>query len=153
MEEFGDWFYLIIIIIAGISSLIGSIGKKNKRAEEHRPAREVVAEEWVDWEEHGDRDVPQPVSAGRQADTRETGGKATFPRKHQADVPAQQRTFAYRSADAKSDNRYSIFKKDATDTPPQIDDDAAPITAANLPSNTDEWRKAFIYHEIFQRKA
>ncbi|MDR0699219.1 MAG: hypothetical protein LBG28_08395 [Tannerella sp.] len=111
MEEFGDWLYLIIIIIAGISSLIGTINKKNKEAAERKQPREIITENY------------------------------SQPRKTR-------------------DNDYSIFKKDIEHAAPVAlyteeeydDDDNTSITVEDLPANTDEWRKAFVYNEIFNRK-
>lgn len=156
MEGFGDWLYVIIIIIAGISSLIGLINKKNKQAAERERSREISTEEWEEWEEWEEREdkdtryndtpqtVRQPVSSGRQA---------TFSQRRAAASPdSRKRQGAYvnyNSFDGKQKNYPGVGNE--TD-PPYTEDDILPITVENLPADTDEWRKAFVYNEIFKRK-
>jgi hypothetical protein len=140
MEEFGDWLYLIVIIIAGISSLIGSVNKRNRQAAEKKQAREITTEEWVDWE---DREMPQPVIPERQA---------TVSRRHAVAAPGLQAQHLSRKM---QDNDYSIFRKETERSAPfapYTEDNSATFTAEDLPDGTDEWRKAFIYNEIFKRK-
>ena len=155
MEEFGDWLYVIIIIIAGISSLIGSINKKNKQAAEREQTREISTEEWEDWEEKETRyddteipqTVPQPVFPDRQA---------TFSQRHTVasrNLHTRQGAYVnYNPFDKKQDNSYHGIRKETDPVLPYTEDDSLPITVENLPADTDEWRKAFVYNEIFKRK-
>ncbi|MDR1408651.1 MAG: hypothetical protein LBJ23_11505 [Tannerella sp.] len=141
MEEFGDWLYWIIIIIAGISSLIGSINKKNRQAAENRQPREVITEEWVDWEDRNDgAKTPQPVIQEKIPDL-QAQRKAAF-------------SHEQFNRDAKRESDSFIFKQEAARTAALYaeDDTAATTGIGDLPSDTNEWRKAFIYNEIFKRK-
>lgn len=162
MEEYGDWLYLIIIIIAGISSLIGATNKKNKEAAERKKSREIITEKEDDWENkesyddawyddtrHDDREIPQSVLPERQPTYVERQAIVT-PDIHTPHIPSNNSQF-YETQ--KKD--YSMFKKEIEHTPPfalYAEDDNIPITLEDLPENTDEWRKAFVYNEIFKHK-
>ncbi|MDR2774924.1 MAG: hypothetical protein LBC19_09330 [Tannerella sp.] len=158
MEEFGDWLYLIIIIIAGISSLIGTINKKSKETAERRQPREIItedAEEWTDWKNedarYDDTEIPQPVFAEKQPANSLRRAVVT------PDLHARQNVFSnYGHSFKTQDNDYSTFEKRTGHAAPSDfyteDDDNTSITFEDLPANTEEWRKAFVYNEIFKRK-
>lgn len=116
MENIGDWLYMVIIIIAAISSFIGSI-KKNKQTAEKRQSREIIVAE--DWKK------TQTTHAG------------------------------YEPSDKNKEKDYHTFKKENTNSSLSTEDrneENATISLEDMPANTDEWRKAFIYNEIFKRK-
>jgi hypothetical protein len=158
MEEYGDWLYLIIIIIAGISSLIGTINKKSKEAAERQRPREIITEEtekWNDWEygdaQYDDTEIPQPTFAEKPPIY--SGRKAVVA----PDLHARQNVSSLYGQPRKTqDNDYSIFKKEIECAAPFVldaeEDDHTSITVEDLPANTDGWRKAFVYNEIFNRK-
>ncbi|MDR1525895.1 MAG: hypothetical protein LBS79_11680 [Tannerella sp.] len=142
MEEFSDWLYWIIIIIAGISSIIGSINKRNKQAAENRKPREIITEEWEDvfGDSNGRNvEIPQPASAERQ--------QATIHDSH----ARSKSYFNYKTLDKKTGNSF-LSGKDTENASLYTDDDNAAFTLEDLPANTEEWRKAFIYNEIFKRQ-
>jgi hypothetical protein len=44
MDEYGDWVYIILMVVVGISSLIGSINKKKRQQEMQMPVPEYSDE-------------------------------------------------------------------------------------------------------------
>ena len=42
MDEFGDWVYIILMVVVGISSLFSSIGKKKRQQQTQMPLPESV---------------------------------------------------------------------------------------------------------------
>jgi hypothetical protein len=132
MEEFSDWLYWIIIIIAGLGSIIGSINKKMKQAGEDRQPHDVVKEEWVDWD-----DTPPAVPEKQPVPDLLAQRKAAF-------------NYGTLSQKTKQADDYSIFRKEAA--PVYVDDDVEPVCIDDAPAGAEEWRKAFIYSEIFNRK-
>ncbi|MDR1340240.1 MAG: hypothetical protein LBK58_09345 [Prevotellaceae bacterium] len=141
MENVNDWLYWVIIIIAGISSIVSSISKKIKQSGENRQPREVITEEWVDWEDNAE--TPHPA----------------VPEKRPVAVPdlqAQRKaSFDYGKFGSKTkpNSDYSIFKKEsAPATTLYTEDNIVPVSIDDTPSNTEDWRKAFLYSEIFKRK-
>jgi hypothetical protein len=147
MENIDNWLYWIIIIIAGISSLIGSINKKNKQAAESRQSREIITEDWEDISENNDEtEIRQPVVPERQPATLERQPATVH------DLHVQQKSyFNYKSFGKKFDNKF-ISRNETENAILYTNDDNAVITLEDLPTNTEEWRKAFIYNEIFKRK-
>ena len=119
MENIGDWLYIIILIIAGISSLISSISKK-KQATVQQPPREIITE--------GDSDYDYQFQPEATFHTERPNKKYISKQ--------QEKPFATTKAE-----------------PPITEVEEVPsITLEDLPSDTNEWRKAFIYNEIFERK-
>lgn len=168
MEELGDWIYWIIIIVAGISSLISSINKKSKQEAERRQSREVTTEEWEDvFSDSGDVETPQPavperrpvfperqpVVPERRPVVPELQPVSSGRQPAAAHVPHAQpeRYFNYKTPGKKSANS-PLFGNDTENTFLYTNDDNATITLDDLPANTDEWRKAFIYNEVFKRQ-
>jgi hypothetical protein len=129
MENIGDWLYIIFIIIAAISSIIGSINKKNSGKQQ---PREVITEEdWNDYEE------TQPV--------------------FEPPLPAAQQNpavYVQSVSSKKAEKDYATFKRDTNPAfaLPSMEENPASVSLEDLPANREEWRKAFIYGEVFNRK-
>ena len=130
-ENIGDWLYLIVLVIAGISSAFGSGRKKRQQ---------------------------QTRSSQPNADSRPTEREIWQPT-----PPTETNTAAYKpvyetiAQSIRHDTRKDIKTVEATIKPafiPQknFDEDHFVFSANDLPKDTDEWRKAFIYNEIFKRK-
>ena len=137
MEEFGDWIYIIVIIIAGVASLFSSMRKKAQQAAQQNQPREVTNQKgdegdfWKDF-------LPQPEEA-----------PPTPPQ------PKQQARPSYPSATKQpfrlfQEGQPAIQAEEAM--PIETGDEQASILLEILPEDTNEWRKAFVYNEIFNRK-
>ena len=134
MEEFGDWIYIIVIIVAGIVSLIGSARKKAHQAvgqnqQNRQPSPEINTnpDDGDDfWGTLTQQTVTEPERKAKPVQ------KAKPPRITDGDY-------------------HTIF-----DTPEMqvtdMDEGNVALTVNDLPDNADEWRKAFVYNEIFNRK-
>ena len=139
MEEFGDWIYFLVIIIAGVASLISSTRKKAQQAAGQNKPREIItnkSDREVIWDDY----FPQ------------TENKA-----EEVILPKSQSLQSY--AATKQNKQYFNFYQEGQPAlqreeskPLEIEDNLATITIDDLPANTDDWRKAFIYNEIFNRK-
>jgi hypothetical protein len=139
MENVGDWLYMVIIIIAAISSVIGSISKKNRQAAGKQQPREIITEEWEDKEfRNGDTETQHSV-------LRENLPEAT---------PLSQQTIhpEHRQINKKAEKDYSTFKKETVYSSLNTEEEKTAVSLEDMPANTEEWRKAFIYNEVFKRK-
>jgi hypothetical protein len=162
MEEFNDWLYWLIIIIAGISSIIGSINKKNKQEAEKRQSREIITEDREDvFEDSDETETKQPVIPERQSvfperqpvfSERQSTVSGRRPGIAQ-DLHVRQKSYFDHKTPGRKPGYGSSFEKDTAENAAlYTTDDNAAITLEDLPANTEEWRKAFIYNEIFKRK-
>ena len=127
MENIGDWLYVIILAIAGIASMIKSFGKKDKQngEQEQQPGRTILDDIFDT--------TPQVYENSVKAPHIET--KQTKYRFH------QQQEGVSSIAQTNTDAMFA-----------DIENEHAQITAEDLPTNTEDWRKALIYSEIFNRK-
>jgi len=138
MEEFGDWIYFLVIIIAGVASLISSTRKKAQQAAGQNKPREIITKK-SDREDIWDDYIPkaEPVAAVQ---------------------PVPQPLKSHPSVTKQNKQYFSIYQEGQPalqmeeSKPLEIEDNLASITIDDLPENTDDWRKAFIYNEIFNRK-
>ena len=139
MEEFGDWIYFLVIIIAGVSSLIGSTRKKAKQVAEQKQPREIITvnnendDYWDDFIPKAEKETVVNV------------------------IPKQKAKPVYKPAKSQKTPLLDILQEGQSslqfsETLLVADDEYSSITIDDLPDNTDEWRKAFIYNEIFNRK-
>ena len=138
MEEFGDWIYIILIIIAGVASLVNSTRKKARQLEEqNRQPRPVITDQsdnddfWGTVSSQTETQPEIPVPSRQSVRQEYTSIKRSFLNIEQEAQSAIQAT-DMQTADI--ENEYSA------------------ITVEDMPNDTDEWRKAFIYNEIFSRK-
>ena len=137
MEEFGDWIYILFIVIAAIASLISSVRKKSQQAAEQNQPREITTTQsneddfWDDLSTK--RQEEKPVFTGIPIRT------VAAPEKHKKPY-----TTSYQ-------DRLQSLQSEKPETV-EIMEEYGMITLDDLPDNTDEWRKAFIYNEIFNHK-
>ncbi len=144
MDNLGDWLYIVLLVIAGISGLFSS-GKK-KRQGSTPPEQPVFDPEqqsepkgfWEIFEEIQKEKQPQPVP---QSVTIEKKKKTQ--RKDSLSRPSsyQQKTQTEKHPASRQSTRFS-------ETP---EDDAFSIQAESF-QDTEELRKAIIYSEILNRK-
>lgn len=151
MENFGDWFYILILIVAGIGSAISSFNKKTKEASgEQAPPREIIVGDGFDEPQHAPRQdrtrpkprpTPQPLSRPRVTST-------TSP-----SAPSHKsKTFSDYIQQQQAEGTSTIEQHQYDGIMPNNTEEPALITLEDLPTNTNEWRKAFVYNEIFNRK-
>ena len=156
MENISDWIYILIIIIAAISSIFSSIRKKSQQAstqsqqteqsqqmhqQQAPPPREVIRGDVFDDDFWGDntkkqQEKPAPVVMPQPK------AKQTFQKQ-----PVQINYDLYQTNEGQS-----IFTKDNSPIFADNEEDNALITFEDLPSETEEWRKALVYNEILNRK-
>jgi len=137
MENIGDWLYVVILIIAGVSSLFGSLVKKKNPAEQQRPVRDIFEEILI----------PQPVET--EVETVPKRPKAVSSKRFKSSKsPVFPEYQSLETGEAYS----SIMPKVSEKTPVAVEEEYQVFTAEDLPSDVDEWRKALIYNEIFNRK-
>jgi len=136
MEEIGDWIYIVVIVIAGIASFISSMRKKTQQAAEQNRPREISShpEEEDFWNEHTPPREVKPVFTVHPT-----------PRSFQT-VDQQNKKYA----DIFQEGHFVLQKEE----PMLIDsvEEYPAITISDLPSETEDWRKAFVFNEIFHRK-
>ena len=141
MENLGDWLYVVIIAIAGISSIISSTRKKAKEAAQQVPPREIIENEDEDdfWGEVA-KDLQLP----------ETKPVQTVP-KQQSFQPIQKQS-KYNFFE-RQEGQPSIVKNETTSfLEPTEEEENIPFTFEDLPENAEGWRKALVYNEILNRK-
>ena len=144
MEEFGDWIYVIILVVAGIGSIISSFKKNAKQKAEEAQAqpqpqqREVISGDVFDddfWgtatpKQEPDKVIPAPVS-----------------RPQYKTIEQQSHIFGqYQegSSSFKHGKEESILL--------ESEELYTSVTLEDLPKDSDDWRKAFVYKEIINRK-
>ena len=141
MEEFGDWIYILVIVIAGVSSLISSMRKKTREAAELNKPREVIVK--------SDREDDFWGSLTQQTEVKPTvsGNQPKRPSKKPfLSVEKQTQTFL----DMYQEGQPAIRLTETEIAEPL--EGQALFTVDDIPENIGEWRKAFIYNEIFARK-
>ena len=143
MEEFGDWIYILIIAVVGVTSLIGSMRKKARQMAEVNNPREITTNDNDDtnlWDDFIPPAEKKPVTISPQ----------------KKDIPS-----FYTSTGKKNKpflNSYieghPAILAESTEEIGQMSasDEHASITLEDIPREANEWRKVFIYNEIFSRK-
>ena len=146
MENIGDWLYVIIIIVAAVSSIFGSIRKKaqqTKAMPQHTTRttqttqaqpREIFRGDTFDDDFWG----PEKPAVMQQPKT-----------KQPPHTTQKQNIFNFQSA---KEGQKSIEHFNMDSTSADNEEEFASITIEDLPSNTEDWRKAFIFNEIISRK-
>ena len=141
MENFGDWIYVIILAIAGISSIISSFRKNAKKAaeeaQEQTQPHEVTRGDVFDddfWGNDGQIQEPQVIKPALKVKYQPIEKKQPYGfNRHQEGV-----------ASFKPDKEESILL--------ETEEIYTTVTLEDLPKDTDDWRKAFVYNEIMNRK-
>ena len=140
MEEFGDWIYFLVIIIAGVASLINSTRKKAQQAANQNKPREVITNK-SDMEDIWDDYIPKmenkPLVAAQP--------KARSVQSHPAFTKQNKQYFSIYQ-----EGQPALQREESKTL--EIDDYLTSITIEDMPDNVDDWRKAFIYNEIFNRR-
>jgi Ser-tRNA(Ala) deacylase AlaX len=142
MEELGNWFYIIILIIAALSSLLSSKRKKvQQMAEQHKPGEIINTQSKEDdfWDDHSTKRVVEelPVVPVKRKQTIQTSFSTSERQKKPPFNMYQEGTLSHTWDDQElmeTIEEYGLVSID------------------ELHDNTDEWRKAFVYNEIYNRK-
>jgi hypothetical protein len=140
MDNLGDWLYIILLVIAGISGLLSSARKKKQPAE-------VLEQPDIYGDETPDDSFPHP------------DGRTLFPPYH--DIPAP----APAAIEKKKETLTDYFSKPSQEGQRVIQTSFADLSEAGDSSwetgfhisgesfqDTDEAKKAIIYSEILNRK-
>lgn len=148
MDNIGDWLYIVLLVIAGVSSLFGS-GKKKKRSPEvlGQPDRDIVTEADHQpagglWDLFDEKPAPQPKPRKKKPATANQRGKS----KRETVSTAKTSPFLA------GENR--IGEREFTQSPVRIQpsDDQPGIRPETTFSDMSELRKAIICAEILNRK-
>lgn len=165
MENFGDWLYILILIVAGIGSVFSSLNKKHKEASgQQAPPREIIVGDGYDEEPMTGRSqqsipdrAPQPIPGRTQPQPR----PEPFSRSRASTATASASSFgsSYKSKDysdylqrRQTEGVSAFAQQPYNDIMPDNVEAPASVTLDDLPANIDGWRKAFVYNEIFNRK-
>ena len=146
MEEFGDWIYVIILVIAGISSIISSFRKNAKQKAEEAQAqtqpqpqqREVI---------HGDIFDDDYWGTGTPNEEPKIVIPAPVSRPQYKTIDQQLHLFNQHQEGSTS---FKLGKEESILL--EEEDVYTSVTLEDLPKDSDEWRKAFVYNEIINRK-
>lgn len=132
MDNAGDWLYIVLIVIAGISSLIGSVRKKQEHTATGQPPS---------FEEEA-KEQPSPEKKFREILQEEIRKKQSYP----PSAPVS----------GKPAKRYGIQTPVEEGIPSLeqlfIEEDILSAPGQEILNNPDELKKAVIYTEIFNRK-
>jgi len=134
MEEFGDWIYIIVIVVAGIASFVSSMRKKAQQAEAQNQQREIITT-GNDMDDVWDDFIPRAEKAPV---------KTVKPKHSPFDKQKKQYQTLF-------DEGHADFQNEETKPIDTVEMQTL-ITIDDLPAEVDEWRKAFVYQEIFSRK-
>ena len=156
MEEFGDWIYILFIIIAAISSVISSMRKKAQQtAEKNRPREVITTSDSEDdfWDVLTPKTEmsPKPVMEAKPVTEAKPIFRVNKPRR---DVQPARSSFEKQNKpyfDANQEGVSALMWENA-ESNVEIGEEYDAITIGELQNNPDEWRKAFIYNEIFNRR-
>ena len=155
MENIGDWLYIVILVIAGLSSIISAISKKAKQgqgSQQQPQQREVIMDDTFDDDFWGSgtpmKTFPEigPVLEVKPIQT--VSPVTTFQQKIKASASIKKSGQFYNSI---QEGNPSVVHSSGS-IMADVEQENALITLEDLPSNIDEWRKAFVNNEIFNRK-
>lgn len=148
MDNIGDWLYIVLLVIAGVSSLFGS-GKKKKRSTEvlGQPDRDIVIEPETQpagglWDLFDENPAPQPKPRKKKSPTAK---QRTKPKRESVYTPAASPFLAGESRMREHEFAQSSARLQTADDEPGV----MPETTF---SDVSEIRKAIIYAEILNRK-
>jgi len=125
MDEFGDWIYIILMVVVGISSLFSSINKKKSRQQTQMPLPEPV--------EPSESSYPAPSVPKKKE------------RKLSPPVPGHLKPQSYNTD----------LSVPTTDTQAEIylmQEEESTLAGELELTDPDAFRKAVIYSEILKRK-
>ena len=137
MENLGDWLYVVILVIAGISSIFSSVRKKAQQTAQQTPPREIITE----YED--DDDIWKDV-------TKEIKPVPVVQKQHPFQTTNKRRNF---NIDEYREGTSAITKNESsTFFSAEDEEEKISVSFEDLPENTEGWRKALVYNEILNRK-
>ena len=158
MENIGDWLYVVILIIAAISSIFSSVRKKAKQAStETRQSgqqgqtpqtqqREIFKGDVFDDDYWGESSANQQLPEVKVAPVVQQS-----PRKPMQPSGTTPKYSDY-NYNKLFEGQSGIANKNFDFTFADNEEEHASITLEDLPSESEEWRKALVYNEIINRK-
>jgi hypothetical protein len=164
MENIGDWLYLVIIAVAVISGLFGSSKKKKRQqtTQQNEPKtlkdifREFERQTSTDDTVYDDiprREIPKPEIPINEIPKREMT-KQEIPAYSTVNQKSQQFT-SYNSQQSKYQKKHQEASPSFqfyNQAPIELEEEKPVFSSDDLPHDINEWRKAFIYNEIFYNK-
>jgi hypothetical protein len=145
MEDNGNYIYWIIVAIAAIVSLFGK-KKKNPVSQNPKPTTTVPQ----DWEEvFGklfDTDKPQAQPILRPVSQPVAKPKTVTPKSVYKPIPIPV------DEQAADNEGIRAIKSTETAMNADIEEDTGGFSLEDISNSAEEWRKVFVYKEIFNRK-
>lgn len=144
MDNLGDWIYIVFLIVAAVSGLFSSKGKKKRPTQVlGQPGHETVTEENIPsdrgfWEIFDEPTNPNPQQPVRQKYSQPKKSKKTEKRSPSPFLTAEQEIQKSKVRSLQPMNLH------AEEEPSLLQDIEF--------NNTEELRKAVIYSEILNRK-
>ncbi|MDR1499747.1 MAG: hypothetical protein LBI58_02070 [Tannerellaceae bacterium] len=135
MDNIGDWLYIILLVIAGISGILSS-GKKKRQTEERRQQdAEGDTPEYSDWETLPEvipeaLPTPQPIN--------------THPKQKTTQVQSRHTIF--------KEGERAIAPLHSEQTMEKDSPESSIVISGEDFRNIDELKRAIIYSEILNRK-
>ncbi|MDR3266856.1 MAG: hypothetical protein LBT24_04710 [Tannerella sp.] len=141
-EDLGNYLYWIIAAIAIVSSLWGKF--KKAKSQQDKP-KETSPQDWGDvlGELFGEK-KPQPQPVVRQPAKPVNQGVVKKTQKPvYKPIPVYEMSAANEGTSAINPTEIGII---------DIEEDTVGFSLEDIPNNAQEWRKVFVYNEIFGRK-
>jgi len=124
MDELGDWVYIILMVVVGISSFVGSINKKKRQQQSQMPLPETSEPEYPSPYVPEQKERKQPPAVPGNYQHQPLDAHQTFPTD---EIDAQTETYLMQAEESSLANELELADPDA-------------------------FRKAIIYSEIIKRK-
>ncbi|MDR2149025.1 MAG: hypothetical protein LBE91_21500 [Tannerella sp.] len=149
MEDLGNYIYVIVIVIAALSGLLGK-SKKKQPATTQKPQQQSPPSEWEDvlgelfgTPKSKPQTQPQPVS-------RPVSPTVTKP---QMQAPKSAYKPIYQSIDEIRPPEEGVRAIETKETNIlDMEEDMTGLSLDDIPNEAEDWRKVFVYNEIFNRK-
>ncbi|MDL2265318.1 hypothetical protein LJC57_05850 [Parabacteroides sp. OttesenSCG-928-G07] len=140
MDNAGDWLYIILLAVAGISGLFSSARKKKEQSPSNHPHPETNSEEtasesksfWETFEEMQQKETP--------------ANPPTPTRKQIQPTPLTTSYDSIKKEGARQIKQESFFEEET------IADEKSALVPDNLFQDVDELKKAVLFSEILNRK-
>ncbi|OJX87663.1 MAG: hypothetical protein BGP01_03590 [Paludibacter sp. 47-17] len=152
MEDFGDYIYLIAIVIAGLSSLLK---KKKPAANRQEPAMPDLDDVLPELEEEY---IPRRDATTRPEPVYEEASDYWYPAQTVVPAPAVQQVERVPVSYETVADFMKLRAKKTVQKKNQVSEEMKPVEVADSPEmqieldSAEDVKRAFVYSEIFNRK-
>ncbi|MBP1663790.1 MAG: hypothetical protein H6Q19_930 [Bacteroidetes bacterium] len=158
MEDLGDYIYLILLLLAGISGIFKKKGTNNETLEKKKPVINLP-KSWEEFEQQSTTQTQKTIARPEPTRTIISPARTVVPEAVSGEtIPRGFETGSFQTYDAVDDISKMRAKKTVTkniksqtnNPEPEIsEEEINPLYSLN---NAESARAAFIYSEIFNRK-